>query len=147
MPSERLHVANPKRASSDFLKRDRTARLLGMAHLLFRRSNGVTAYQIADHTGTHVRAIYRDVRALEQEFLSVRLMARYQDHRDPHVISACGKLASILPAPIGRHVRASLINPGGETERRAPNAHLRSARDRLGGGPQRLYLVRAGARR
>jgi predicted DNA-binding transcriptional regulator YafY len=37
-------------------------------------------------------------------------MARYQDHRDPHVISAFGKLASILPPAIGRHVHASLVS-------------------------------------
>jgi proteasome accessory factor B len=91
----------------------------------------------------HVRTIYRDPRALEQEvgvavwqdgtrygaertsflpplkltlheavtlFLSARVMARYQDRRDPHVISAFGKLASSLPPPIGRHVHASLAS-------------------------------------
>jgi predicted DNA-binding transcriptional regulator YafY len=138
-----LEVAELKRAASDFVKRDRTARLLGVAYLLYRHPNGLTAQQIADRTGMHVRTVYRDLRALEEEvgvavwqdgkrygaeqtsflpplkltlqeavtlFLSVRLMARYQDHRDPHVISAFAKLASILPAPIGQHVQASLVS-------------------------------------
>ena len=29
-----------------------------------------------------------------------RLMQRFQDHRDPHVISAFNKLATILPPPV-----------------------------------------------
>ena len=40
-------------------------------------------------------------------FLSTRLMARYQDHRDPHVISAFNKLASILPGLVAQQVHAS----------------------------------------
>lgn len=45
-------------------------------------------------------------------FLSARLMERYQDHRDPHVIGAFSKLASILPAPIAQQVHASLVSLG-----------------------------------
>src|SRR5262245_36447051 len=129
--------------SEDFIKRDRTARLLGVAHLLFQHPNGLTAQQIADRIGMNVRTVYRDLRALEDEvgvavwqdgkrygaektsflpplnltlleavtlFLSARLMARYQDHRDPHVIAAFNKLASILPEPIAEHVHASLAS-------------------------------------
>ena len=43
-------------------------------------------------------------------FLSTRLMARYQDRRDPHVISAFNKLASILPTPIAQQVHASVAS-------------------------------------
>jgi predicted DNA-binding transcriptional regulator YafY len=127
----------------EFVKRDRTARLLGVAHLLYQHPHGLTAQEIADRIGMNVRTVYRDLRALEDEvgvavwqdswrygaekasflpplkltlleavtlFLSVRLMARYQDHRDPHVIAAFNKLASILPAPIAQHVHASVTS-------------------------------------
>jgi proteasome accessory factor B len=43
-------------------------------------------------------------------FLSTRLMARYQDHRDPHVISTFNKLASILPTLIAQQVHASVAS-------------------------------------
>ncbi len=39
-------------------------------------------------------------------FLSARLMARHADKKDPHVLSAFGKLASVLPAPVAAHVHA-----------------------------------------
>jgi predicted DNA-binding transcriptional regulator YafY len=39
-------------------------------------------------------------------FLSARLMARHTDKKDPHVLSAFGKLASVLPAPVAAHVHA-----------------------------------------
>jgi predicted DNA-binding transcriptional regulator YafY len=125
----------------EFVKRDRTARLLGVAHLLFQHPHGLTAQQIGDRIGMNVRTIYRDLRALEEEvgvavwqdgtrygaeqtsflpplklslqeavtlFLSARLMARYQDHRDPHVISPFNKLATVLPGPIARQVHPSI---------------------------------------
>src|SRR5262245_40127571 len=67
MASEDLEVVELKPAASDFVKRDRTARLLGVAYLLYQHPNGLTAHQIAERTGMHVRTVYRDLRALEQE--------------------------------------------------------------------------------
>lgn len=125
----------------DFVKRDRTARLLGIAHLLHRHKHGLTAQQIAERVGMHVRTVYRDLRALDEEvgigiwqdgnrygaedasllpplkltlqeavtlFLSARLMERYQDRRNPHVVSAFNKLGSILPAPVALHLHAAV---------------------------------------
>lgn len=125
----------------EFVKRDRTARLLGVAHLLFQHPRGLSAPEIAERIGMNVRTVYRDLRALEEEvgvavwqqgnrygteptsflpplkltleeavtlFLSARLMERYQDRRNPHVVSAFNKLASILPAPVARHVHATV---------------------------------------
>src|SRR5262245_14483046 len=119
--------------AEEFVKRDRTARLLGLASLLFQHPRGLTANEIAERIGMNVRTVYRDLRALDEEvgvavwqdgkrygaeqtsflpplkltlqeavtlFLSTRLMARFQDHRDPHVIATFSKLASILPPPI-----------------------------------------------
>lgn len=116
-----------------FTKRDRTARLLNVANLLFQHPRGLTAPRIAELIGMNVRTVYRDLRAVESEvgvpvwqdsnrygadrtsllpplkltlheavtlFLSARLMQRFQDHRDPHVISAFNKLATILPPPV-----------------------------------------------
>jgi predicted DNA-binding transcriptional regulator YafY len=124
-----------------FTRRDRTARLLGVANLLFQHPHGLTATQIAEQIEMNVRTVYRDLRALETEvgvpfwqdgnrygadrtsllpplkltlheavmlFLSARLMQRFQDHRDPHVISAFNKLATILPPPIAQHVQATV---------------------------------------
>lgn len=125
----------------EFVKRDRTARLVGMAHLLYQHPHGLTAQQIAERVGMHVRTVYRDLRALDEEvgvaiwqdgnrygaeptsflpplkltlqeavtlFLSARLMERYQDRRNPHVVSAFNKLASVLPALIAQHVHAAV---------------------------------------
>ena len=39
-------------------------------------------------------------------FLSSRLMARHADKKDPHLQSAFGKLASVLPAPVAAHLHA-----------------------------------------
>src|SRR5688572_3633294 len=41
-------------------------------------------------------------------FLSARLMSRYADKHDPHVLSAFGKLSTVLPAPIAEHVEATI---------------------------------------
>src|SRR6266851_1500192 len=41
-------------------------------------------------------------------FLSARLMARYADKKDPHMFSAFGKLASVLPAPLAAHVHTTV---------------------------------------
>ena len=40
-------------------------------------------------------------------FLSARLMARFADKRDDHILSAFGKLAAILPSPIAQQVDAT----------------------------------------
>lgn len=50
-----------------FTRRDRTARLLGVAHLLHQYPHGLSAQEIAHHVGMHVRTVYRDLRALESE--------------------------------------------------------------------------------
>jgi len=127
--------------SEDFVKRDRTARLLGVAYLLYQHPHGLTPTEIAERIGMTVRTVYRDLRALQDEvgiavwqegrrygaeptsflpplkltlheavtlFLSARLMARYADKRDQHVISAFNKLASILPSPLAQHVHATV---------------------------------------
>jgi predicted DNA-binding transcriptional regulator YafY len=52
-------------------------------------------------------------------FLSARLMARYTDRKDPNMVSAFGKLASVLPAPLARHVHDTVAAmAGGQTDRR-----------------------------
>ena len=50
-----------------FTKRDRTARLLNVANLLFQHPHGLTAPRIAELIGMNVRTVYRDLRALESE--------------------------------------------------------------------------------
>lgn len=127
--------------SAKLIKRDRTARLVGIAHLLHQHPKGLTAQEIAARVGMNVRTVYRDLRALEEEvgvavwqngrrfgaeltsflppltltipeavtlFVSSRLMARYQDYRDPHIVFAFNKLAAILPSPVGQQIHASL---------------------------------------
>ncbi len=41
-------------------------------------------------------------------YLAARLLARYADSFDPHITSALGKLATILPAPMAKHVHATV---------------------------------------
>src|SRR5438128_4911152 len=41
-------------------------------------------------------------------FLSARLMARFADKKDPHVVSAFSKLARVLPTPLAAHVHATV---------------------------------------
>jgi predicted DNA-binding transcriptional regulator YafY len=53
--------------TGEFSKRDRTARLLGVAHLLFQYPHGLTASEIAERIGVNVRTVYRDIHALEDE--------------------------------------------------------------------------------
>jgi AcrR family transcriptional regulator len=43
----------------EFTKRDRTARLLGVAHLLFQYPHGLTAQEIANRIGMTPRTFYR----------------------------------------------------------------------------------------
>jgi predicted DNA-binding transcriptional regulator YafY len=51
-------------------------------------------------------------------FLSARLMARYADKKDPHMFSAFGKLASVLPAPLAAHVHSTVAAmAGGKLDR------------------------------
>ena len=51
-------------------------------------------------------------------FLSARLMARFADRKDPHVVSAFSKLASVLPAPLAAHVHATVAAMEGQVDRR-----------------------------
>jgi len=52
-------------------------------------------------------------------FLSARLMARFADKRDPHVETAFGKLADVLPKPVAAHVHAIVADmTGGQIDRR-----------------------------
>jgi len=53
--------------SEDFIKRDRTARLLGVAYLLYQHPHGLTPPEIAERIGMTVRTVYRDLRALQDE--------------------------------------------------------------------------------
>ena len=51
----------------DFVKRDRTARLLRVEHLLSQHPNGLSAKDMASRLGVNVRTAYRDLRALQEE--------------------------------------------------------------------------------
>jgi len=53
--------------ATDFVKRDRTARLLRVEHLLSQHPQGLTAKQVAERVGVNVRTAYRDLRAIEEE--------------------------------------------------------------------------------
>lgn len=53
--------------ASDFVKRDRTARLLRVEHLLSQHPNGLSAKELAGRLGVTIRTVYRDLRALEDE--------------------------------------------------------------------------------
>jgi predicted DNA-binding transcriptional regulator YafY len=87
---------------------------------------GVAVWQEGTRYGAEPTSFLPPLKLTLQEaitlFLSARLMARYQDYRDPHVVSAFHKLASILPAPIARHVHDSLATlsdrPRGDTRTR-----------------------------
>jgi predicted DNA-binding transcriptional regulator YafY len=46
-------------------------------------------------------------------FLAARLITRWSDEYDKHVITAFTKLADALPQPIARHVAASMLAVGG----------------------------------
>jgi proteasome accessory factor B len=122
-------------------KRDRTARLLRVGHLLYQHPKGLRAKEVADRIGVTVRTAYRDLHALEDEleipiwegegrfgvlptaflpplnltlveavtlFLSARLMARFSDRRNEHIVRAYGSLAAVLPTPIAQHVYATV---------------------------------------
>jgi hypothetical protein len=53
--------------TEEFVKHDRTARLLGVAHLLYQHPHCLTAQQIVECIGMNVRTLYRDLRAGEDE--------------------------------------------------------------------------------
>lgn len=53
--------------ATDYVKRDRTARLLRVENLLSQHPNGLTAKQVAERVGVNVRTAYRDLRAIEEE--------------------------------------------------------------------------------
>jgi len=65
-------------------------------------------------------------------FLSARLMVRFADKRDPHVQSAFGKLAAVLPIPVAAHVHAIVADmASGKLDRRVRSG-VRGGRHRLG---------------
>src|SRR5437870_13197564 len=72
---------------------------------------GVAVWQDGKRFGAEPTSFMPPLKLTLQEavtlFLSTRLMARYQDRRDPHVIPAFNKLASILPTAIAQQVHAS----------------------------------------
>ena len=129
------------------MKRDRTARLLRVEHLLSQHPAGLTAKQVAERVGVNVRTAYRDLRALGEElglpvwedngkfgalpgaflpplkltlseavtlYLSARLMARFSDRRDDHVIRGFGSLAAVLPEPIAQHIYSTVAAMSGQ---------------------------------
>jgi predicted DNA-binding transcriptional regulator YafY len=51
-------------------------------------------------------------------YLAARLLARYADAFDPHIVEALGKLATILPEPLARHVHATIRDLTSQTEDR-----------------------------
>lgn len=118
-------------------KRDRTARLLKVAHILHQHPHGIRAREVARLCGVCVRTTYRDLGALDETlgypvwedgglyglekgvflpplkltfleamslFLAARLVSRYSDERDENIQSAFGKLAAVMPEPVGHHV-------------------------------------------
>jgi len=48
-------------------KRDRTARLLSVVHLLYQNPRGLTRQEIADQCNVSIRSVYRDLKALGEE--------------------------------------------------------------------------------
>jgi len=62
----------PPDVTRTFVKRDRAARLLAITNLLFQHPAGLTVAEIAERVGMHVRTIYRDLRAMQDE-LPVRV--------------------------------------------------------------------------
>ncbi|MBV9119888.1 MAG: transcriptional regulator [Chloroflexi bacterium] len=53
--------------ATHFVKRDRTARLLRVEHVLSQHPAGLTAREVAERIGVNVRTAYRDLRAIEEE--------------------------------------------------------------------------------
>src|SRR5438876_5101945 len=71
-------------------------------------------------------------------FLSARLMARVAGKKDPHVVSAFSKLASVLPTPLAAHTstrrwpRCRKDRYAGRTGRSTLCAGVRDCGDRVG---------------
>jgi len=108
-------------------KRDRLARLLSVASILYSAGSGeagVPVTEIARLTGMTGRGRY----GIERKyflpplhlsvpeaivlFLAARLIARWSDEYDQAVVSAFTKLADLLPQPIARHVAATMLAIG-----------------------------------
>ena len=51
-------------------------------------------------------------------YLAARLLARYADNYDPHIVEALAKLATILPEPLARHVHATIRDLAAQAEDR-----------------------------
>ena len=49
-------------------------------------------------------------------YLAARLLARYADNYDPHIVDTLAKLATILPEPIARHVHQTIRSLGTRNE-------------------------------
>jgi len=78
-------------------------------------NDGSTWYLDRGSYVTHVRLSLDEATAL---FISARLLSRYSDECNPHVVSALDKLATALPQPMGEHieraahaVRGRPVNP------------------------------------
>jgi predicted DNA-binding transcriptional regulator YafY len=52
-------------------------------------------------------------------YLAARLLARYADAYDPHITAALGKLATVLPEPLARHIHTTIRDLAAHTEDRA----------------------------
>ena len=73
---------------------------------------GVTLWQDGNRFGAERSSFLPPLKLTLHEavtiYLSTRLMQRFQDHRDDHVVEAFNKLASILPPPLAQHVHATV---------------------------------------
>ena len=89
-------------------KRDRLARLLSVASILYSKGSteaGVPVAEIARLTGMTTRTVYRDIRALEDE-LDVPV---FQAGRGRYGID---RKFFLPPLPIARHVAATMLSVG-----------------------------------
>ncbi|MBI2863674.1 MAG: transcriptional regulator [Chloroflexi bacterium] len=50
-------------------------------------------------------------------FLAARLLCRYSDERNPHVVNALAKLAGVLPDSVGPHVQQATAEVGAREEK------------------------------
>jgi predicted DNA-binding transcriptional regulator YafY len=68
-PGQRRHSSGAvaRTTAPSFVKRDRTARLLGVANLLYQHPGGLLPREIAQRVGVSIRTVYRDLQALESE--------------------------------------------------------------------------------
>lgn len=75
---------------------------------------GVTLWQDGTRYGVTSDSFLAPLKLSLQEgvtlFLAARLMDRFQDRSDPHVVTAFEKLATVLPPPLAEHVQATLAS-------------------------------------